>query len=349
MKIQKKELAQKLNKIKGVVPKRNAMPALQGILVKDGYFIASNTEITIKEKVDGIEGECFIIPERAFDLINNLPDSEVDISIITGNAIEIKVDGIKNTYQTLAPEQFPMDSVQETENLLTIKAKTLLKSMGRVSYAIPIQGGNAIMSSMCLRASGGQLDFVGLDGHMLAWDKVEHEGDFELLVPKDTVDKLLSLGLSGEVLITHNRTGAVFITEEFEIYTRLIEGKYFNYQAMFSEPPFHTIVSRTSFLNAMTRAKMCADERHPAKFELQGKQLKLSIKDSLTDYQETVELQECIEKPLVIGFNAKLVLKTLNAFDCDNVSVSFDSPRMPMIIEEDNGNFKAIVLPVKIA
>ena len=37
MKIQKTELAAKLNKIKGVVPKKTTNPALQGILVKEGY------------------------------------------------------------------------------------------------------------------------------------------------------------------------------------------------------------------------------------------------------------------------------------------------------------------------
>lgn len=38
MKIEKTELAQKLNKIKGVVPKKTPMPVLQGILVQDGYL-----------------------------------------------------------------------------------------------------------------------------------------------------------------------------------------------------------------------------------------------------------------------------------------------------------------------
>ena len=101
MKIQKTELATKLNKIKGVVPKKTTMPVLQGILVKEGYLIANNMEMTIKAKLEGIEDECFIIPERAFDLISNLPDGEVDISVTAENTIIIKADKIKNKYQTM--------------------------------------------------------------------------------------------------------------------------------------------------------------------------------------------------------------------------------------------------------
>lgn len=348
MKIQKTELAQKLNKIKGVVPKKTTMPVLQGILVRDGYLIANNMEMTVKAKIEGTEGESFIIPERAFDLINNLPDGEMEISVAANNIITIKADKIKNKYQTLDPAQFPATASQDEGNELTIKAETLLESMKRVSYAVPTQNTNAVMTAMCLQATGGQLNFAGLDGHVLAWDKIDYDGEFELLIPKNTVDKMKSFGLSGEVQIRHNKTGAVFITEDFEIYTRLIEGEYFKYQKMFNELPLHTVVSRIALLDAMTRAKMCTEERCPVRFELEGHSLSLSIKDKTTDYHETVELQEDIAEALTIGFDARLVLETLKAFDCENVGISFGGSRMPMIVEAEDSDFKTIVLPVAI-
>lgn len=348
MKIQKTDLAQKLNKIKGVVPKKTTMPVLQGILVRDGYLIASNMEMTVKAKIEGTEGESFIIPERAFDLINNLPDGEMEISAAAGNIITIKADKIKNKYQTLDPAQFPTTASQDEGSELRIKAEMLLESMKRVSYAVPAQNTNTVMTAMCLQAAGGQLNFAGLDGHVLAWDKIDYDGEFELLIPKNTVDKMKSLGLSGEVQIRHNKTGAVFITEDFEIYTRLIEGEYFKYQTLFKELPLHTVVSRIALLDAMTRAKMCTEERCPVKFEMDGGALSLSIKDNTTDYHETVELQEDIAKTLTIGFDARLVLETLKAFDCENVGLSFGGPKMPMIVEAEDSDFKTIVLPVAI-
>lgn len=348
MEIQKAELAQKLNKIKGVVPKRTTRPVLKGILVKDGYLIASNLEMTVKARIKGTEGETFIIPERAFDLINNLPDGEMEITATADDTITIKADKIKNKYQTLSADDFPTISIQDEGDELTIHAETLMRSMKRVAYAIPSQGKTAAMMSMCLQAAGGQLNFVGLDGYVLAWDKVAYDGEFKLLVPKDTVDRLKSLGISGEVRIRHSRSGAVFITEDFEVYTRLVEGEYFRYESMFKELPLHTVVSRLDLLDAMTRAKMCTEERCPVRFELAGKGLDLSIKDSTTDYFETVELQEELPKGLTIGFDARLVLETLKAFDCENVGLSLESPRMPMIVEAEDSDFKAIVLPVNL-
>lgn len=347
MKIQKAELATKLNKIKGVVPKKSTMAVLQGVLVRDGYLIVSNMEMTVKAKIEGTEGECLIIPDRAFDLINNLPDGEVEISATADN-ITIKTDKIKNTYKTMDSAQYPVTDAPESENELTIKAEILLESMERVSYAVSAQSPDVRMRSMCLHAGGGQLDFVGLDKVVCAWDKVGYEGEFELLIPKNTVDKLKSLGLTGDVKIRHSKMEAVFTAEDFEIYTRLVNGEYFKYQTLFKELPLHTAVSRLELLNAMTRAKTCTDEKQPVKFELKGDSLNLSIKDRITDYHETVDLQKEMTEALTIGFDARLVLETLKAFECDNVGISFGGPKMPMLVEAEDSDFKAIVLPVNM-
>ena len=110
MVVQKSELAQKISKLKNVVPKTPTISALQGILVQDGYLIANNMEMAVKAKLEGMEGEAFIIPMKAFDLISNLPEGEVEITAADG-AITIKAEKIKNTYRTLDPDTFPMNEI----------------------------------------------------------------------------------------------------------------------------------------------------------------------------------------------------------------------------------------------
>lgn len=353
MKIEKNELSQKINKLKQVVPKKTDMPVLQGILVSEGYLIANNMELAIKAKIEGTEGELFIIPAKAFDLINNLPDGEVEI--VPENkgevfSITIKADKIKNKYQTMDPSTFPMpDAEGEGGGEFAIKAEALLTSMKRVSYAIPANENNRTMSTLCLQASGGTLNFVGLDGHVLAWDKLDFDGEFELLIPKGTVDRLLAIGIAGEVSIRHNKNGAVFATDEYVIHTRIVGGEYFKYAGMFKDLPMHTVIARSELLDAMVRAKMCTEEKSPARFTLKGSELDIIIKDTTTDYQETINLQEEMPEKLTIGFNARLVIETLKAFDCDNIAINFENAKMPMIVEAEDSDFKAMVLPVALA
>lgn len=260
MKIEKSELSQKINKLKQIVPKKTTMPVLKGILVSDGYLIANNMEIAIKAKVEGTNGEYFIIPAKAFDLINNLPDGEVEIAPENKGGtfnITIKADKIKNKYQTMDPSAFPMPNVEgDGDGEFAIKAESLLTSMRRVSYAISSNEINQTMNTLCLQASGKTLNFVGSEGHVLAWDKVDFNGSFELLIPKGTVDRLLDIGIIGEVLIRHNKNSATFSTEEYEIHTRIVDGEYFKYAGMFKDFPMHTVVAKSELLDAMIRAKL---------------------------------------------------------------------------------------------
>lgn len=348
MKIQKTELANKLNKVKDIVTKRTTMPVLQGVLVKDGYLIANNLEMAVMAKLDGIENEYFIIPERAFDLINNLPEGEIEITVSDDYEMVISADKIKNKYQTLNPELFPINTVKGEKINFAVKSEVLINSIKRVSYAIPQQGKRSIMTAMCLQAKKGILNFVGLDGRLIAWDKVDYEGEFELLIPKDTVDKLKTIGLKGDVRITYSNSEAIFITNEFEIYTRLVEGKYYRYSEMFKELSLHTVVSRLDLLNAITRSKMCTEEKFPVYFEFKDNRLKISVKDNVTDYIEFVDVQENFSGELKIAFDARLIIKTLKSIDCYDIGISFEGSKDPIIIEADDSNFKALILPVAI-
>lgn len=52
MKVQKYEISRTIDKLKSIVQKNDQFPALGGVLVKDGYLIASNTEMTMQLKLE---------------------------------------------------------------------------------------------------------------------------------------------------------------------------------------------------------------------------------------------------------------------------------------------------------
>lgn len=308
MKVQKYELARVIDKLKSIVQKNDQFPALGGILVKDGYLIASNSEITMKVKLEASEGSYFIIPMKAFDLIKNLPDG------------------------------------------VELNGKKIMEAIGHVIYAAADGGANTQMTGIYFEGTDSGVSLAALDGHVVAVDSVKAEGakDMKLIVPKATAKKLISMGVIDDVTLTYTKNSAVFKSDEYTIYTRLITGNYFPYQKMFTEGEINTCASRTALIGAMTRAKMCTEEKQPAVFQIEDDVLNISIRDKLADYQEQVPLQETVCKSIRLGFDSKLVLETLKAFTCDNIALGFTSPRTPMIVEAEDSDMKAMVLPVAI-
>ena len=162
------------------------------------------------------------------------------------------------------------------------------------------------------------------------------------------MDRLKSFGFTGAVKIQSDGNGALFFTEELKVYTRLLDGQYFDYQKMFHELPLHTGVSRTGLLDAMVRVKMCMVEKRPVKFRFEADSLNLSMEDKAIDYHETIKLKWHLDEALTIGFNPSLVLETMKAFECENVKIFLGGPRQPVTIEDDSSDFKALVLPIRI-
>ena len=206
------------------------------------------------------------------------------------------------------------------------------------------------MSGIYFEGTSSGISLAALDGHVVAVDSIPAEGtaDMKLIVPKTTAKKLISMGVIDDVTLTYTKNSAVFKSDEYTIYTRLIEGNYFPYQKMFTVGEINTCASRTALIGAMTRAKMCTEEKQPVVFQIEGNILNISIRDKLADYQEQVSLQETVYKSIRLGFDSKLVLETLKAFTCDNIALGFTSPRTPMIVEAEDSDMKAMVLPVAI-
>ena len=110
MKLKKYELVRTIDKVKSVVQKNPQIPALGGVLIKEGYAIAANGEMTIQVKLEGAESESFIVPMKAFDLIKNLPEGDVEITCDDKDVVTIQTEKIKNSYQSFPAENFMYDN-----------------------------------------------------------------------------------------------------------------------------------------------------------------------------------------------------------------------------------------------
>jgi len=218
MKVQKYEIARVIDKLKSIVQKNDQFPALGGILVKDGYLIASNSEITMKVKLEASEGSYFIIPMKAFDLIKNLPDGEIDISATDKNVVMIKIGAIKNKYQSYPPEEFNFDITEDPEaDGVELNGKKIMEAISHVIYAAADGGANTQMTGIYFEGTDSGVSLAALDGHVVAVDSVKAEGakDMKLIVPKamHAYRSMLEEGiyfvnqdLAGRLLRVHNHS-----------------------------------------------------------------------------------------------------------------------------------------------
>ncbi len=347
--IDKAVLAPKLAKLKTVLPSRILENAVQGVLFKDNCLFATNLEIGVKTTIEVDSEEEFIIPARAIELIDNLPEGPIEIIPDKSYSITIKAQNIKNKFQSHDPKIFPELGADATDfNIGSISSTDFEKAVKSVLYAVDSNNARVIMSGVCFDSSEGTLNIVGTDGHRMSWYKMNYNKEFSFIAPKTSIQKLLSIGISGEIEISYDPKNAIFKSDEYTLYTRLLEGQYVAYKSVFKKPDNSTIINRKAFLEGLKRCMICMDEKNrgAVKLKFEGEKLTILANSSISEYAEVINLEAAIDESITIGFNGVYVADCLKSFEGENVEISFGTAVQPMVV--DDGELSAIVLPVRL-
>ncbi|MBP3295947.1 MAG: hypothetical protein J6M27_05145, partial [Lachnospiraceae bacterium] len=229
-----------------------------------------------------------------------------------------------------------------------IDAEDLKAGILHVLYAVGDSAANKMMESLCMDCKNGELNFTGLDGHMIAWDKTPLEGEFKLLIPKRACQQILNLDPQGKVQITSDGFTARFETEYVTIETRIVSGDFFKTERMFLEMPITAAVNRKKFLDAINRANLLRGEGQAVIISFDTDTMKIKLTNSTADYEEEVELLESINEGIKIGMDPRLLLAALKSFDSENIYINMVDPKSPMKLLSDESDLKAVVLPIAI-
>lgn len=350
--VQKSEIAPKLSKLKTIVPSKistEGNQCIQGILYKNNSLQATNLEISIKAAFEKGEEETFIIPARAIELIESLPDGEIHIIPEDNYSVKIKTKGINNKFQSYNPEEFPnLDEDIPDTAAGSINIKDLERGIKSVLYAISSTSPRPMLTGVNFDASDGRLNIVGCDGFRVAWFKMDYENNFNFVVPKASVQKLLSVGINDDVEIIYNNRNAVFKAKEYTIYARLLEGKYLDYTRMFVKRAGEVQIKKDELTEAIKRGTICADEKNKCTVKLQIKDsgIMISTNSTISEYTEEIQTESKSNKEMMIGFNALYLMGFLKGFESEVLCLNVGSPLEPMLTE-DKG-LSAMVLPMRL-
>lgn len=199
---------------------------------------------------------------------------------------------------------------------------------------------------------------VATNGHRLAKLTLPREtsgatGDL-IVHPKALaqVQKLFSGDDTVEVGRSENHLG--FRGNGVQIYTRLIEGPYPNYEQVIPKDNDRIMIADKAALNAAIRrmAIVASDQTHRIRLSLGGPMLKFSVQTpDLGEASEEIPV-EYDGSPLDIGFNANYLLELLRYMPTDEVKLSFKAPERAATMEpvgnEDTPDFLCLVMPLRL-
>ena len=166
------------------------------------------------------------------------------------------------------------------------------------------------------------------------------------------VQRLFAGDASVEVAKSENHLG--FRSTDVQVYTRLIEGPYPNYEQVIPKDNDKNMVAdKTALTQAVRRmAIVASDQTHRIRMSLGGPMLKFSVESpDLGAANEELPV-EYDGDPLEIGFNAQYLLELLRYMPTDEVKMTFKAPEraatMQPLGNEDTPDYLCLVMPLRL-
>jgi DNA polymerase-3 subunit beta len=369
LKIKKDEILKGLQRIQGVVDKKNTMPILSNmLLVADGKgieIIATDLEIGLRGRYAAdVEkpGAVTVSAKKMFEIVRELPEEDVQIRVEEGNWVKIVSGHSQFKLVGLPKEEYPsMPDVAE-EGMITMDGVTLRDMIKKTLYAAGENDARYVLNGLYVHLSpvkgGLNIRMVGTDGHRLSMiDRIveaKHKEE-SVIVPKKAMielRRLLEEDSSQEGFqIGFSKNHALFKRDGLVMVSKLIDGNYPNYQQVLpTQNTKKVAVSKDIFTHAVKRVSILSKEKTNAvKLQLEKNKLLLSTNNpEVGEANEELSIDYTGEN-ISIGFNSRYLMDVLMAMDRDTITLELNDSLSPCLVkEEGNDAYKCVVMPMRV-
>lgn len=317
---------------------------------------ATNLESTIKHsiEVEVINEGSITIPARIFsNYVGFLNEEKVEVSVIN-DEVEIKSGKSKTKIKGLPASEFPI--LPKIEKALSFKlpAKALEKAIRKTTFVCTVNNTRPVLSGVYFKSNENELNIVSTDGYRLSEkiiplaSKVEN---FEVIIPVRTlneISKALTKVEEAEMIIGENQV--MFKAGDTELFSRIIEGKFPDYQVIIPTEVNTTATVKTAQLLSALRQMGAISNDNNKSIKIKSTINSLQVLASVSQVGEgQVELPAVIDgEEIVINLNAEFMIVALNNFEAEEIKIQFKNNTSPVIFRPvSEEQYLHLIMPLK--
>ncbi len=332
--LQREEILKPLSYVAGVVEKRQTLPILSFILLREqqGELTLTGTDLEVEivtrlgTKASGMES--ITLPARKLlDICRALPESaSIDLRK-DGDKAVIKSGKSRFSLLTLPASDFP--SIQTSEWDLTVKINQgdLKRLLTQTHFCMAQQDMRYFLNGLLFEIGPNRLRIVGTDGHRMAISDTALESPTNsprhAIVPRKGVHEISRLldDTSSPVEISLNQNHIQVRADNFVFTSKLIDGKYPDYTKVIPASQNKIVhMSREMMREALSRAAILSNEKYRGvRLVLGDKILKISAHNPEQEEAQEEITADYSGDTLEIGFNVGYMIEAISALQGEKV------------------------------
>ncbi|MDP3790473.1 MAG: DNA polymerase III subunit beta [Candidatus Omnitrophota bacterium] len=354
-------LTKGIQDVQSAINPKTTLPILSNILMETGKdnlsLTATDLDIGIISNIQvkpGTEGAITIPAKKFFDIIKELPEGDVSVSVKKNNLVHIECPSCLFKIMGLPKDEFPQLPDFKDKDSIAIQRPRLKKMIAMTSFAISRDETRYVLNGVLFIIKPTYIRMVATDGRRLAMveEKIQAPKTQErkVIIPAKTIAELGKLlGDEGEVKVCFGNNQVLFDMGGTKVVSRLIEGEFPNYEQVVPKEVKDKIgVSRVKLLAATKRAALFTNTDSLAvKIELSKDKMVLSKSAPYIGEAREEIVVDYKGKDIAIGFNPDYLVDALKNINEETVNLEISDPEKPGVIRIGN-EYVYVVLPMQL-
>ena len=346
------------------IPSKTTLPVLSNILFEadDDAVWMSGTDLDVAVRVrvpaDVKEKGSLTAPGKKLqEITRELPDQSVEVST-RGDQIELRCGRSHFKLNGLPAEEFPKLAEVDFSTGLAVTGKDLNRLIHHTAFAVSTEESRPILNGVLWELRAGEMRMIATNGHRLArmGVKVEDTGttSADFIVPPAALQQVQRLFKDDDALqVARSGNHLGFKGERTEVYTRLIEGTYPNYEQVIPKDNDKIATVQKKALESAVRrmAVVASDQTHRIRLKFEPGRVHLNVlTPDLGEGHDELEIGYDSDE-LEIGFNANYLLEVLKYMPSDEVDIAFKAPERAATIvptSADGLDYLCLVMPLRL-
>jgi DNA polymerase III subunit beta len=368
--ISKEIFLKALQRIQGIVEKRNTMPILSNALLEvqnDLLFItATDLEVGMKSSYPTKvirEGKITVSAKKLYEIVKEMPDEEIHFSTKENDWVEIICGKARFNIVGLSSDEFPYFPKVKEESFLTFKNEILADMIEKTSYAICYDETKYNLNGVFIKGvrdgENSVLKMVATDGHRLSVAQKVINGNISdelakgVIFPKKGIFELKKMveEEAGEIMLGFMDNSAVIKKGNTVVVMRLIDGEFPDYSKVIPVANDRNVqLNRDKFLHSLKRMAILSSEKFKGvKIDVSPEQIIISSSNpELGEAREEIDVTY-EGNDISARFNAKYLIDVLSVMADREVELKLKDELSPVIMKavaEDD--FMAVIMPMRL-
>ena len=357
--INQQKLQTAVRSVERIVSKNISLPILNTILLQTDKgklkLTTTNLEIGIRYWIDAkIEKEGVLaLPARVFsEFINSVQDEKVAL-VAEKNTLIITSEHYKTQILGMVPDEFPIIPTLHNAVEFSVHSSVLKTALASVLESTSLLETRPELTGVYVHTGASEITFAATDSFRLSECvlKAPIGVSKAFIVPRTTAQEIMRL--AGD----HNEDIRIAVSEnqisargaDFELVSRLIDGRYPDYKKIIPEKFNATVlIAKDEFERSIRMASIFSSSISDVILKTTNNTLQLMAKNSDRGEISATMTIAGGKTPFEVSVNYRYLLDGLKSIPTNTVLIGYTGQGSPLVLKGENrDDFVYVIMPLR--